>query len=93
MKKIEGKKYLGAPTPPEDEAICLFAGLLANPDMPLSLTEYFIVLVHDIFDRGFVHKRTKVQCSRQQSCWQSGVGTEHLPNCFPLQQCLVHNNR
>ena len=37
MKKIEGKKYLDAPTPPEDEAICLFAGLLANPDMPLSL--------------------------------------------------------
>ena len=36
MKKIEGKKYLGAPTPPEDEVICLFAGLLANPDMPLS---------------------------------------------------------
>ena len=36
MKKIEGKKYLDAPTPPEDEAICLFAGLLANPDMPLS---------------------------------------------------------
>ena len=36
MKKIEGKKYLGAPTPPEDEAICLFAGLFANPDMPLS---------------------------------------------------------
>ncbi len=28
------KKYLGAPTSPEDEAICLFAGLLANPDMP-----------------------------------------------------------
>jgi hypothetical protein len=22
---------------PEDEAICLFAGLLANPDVPLSL--------------------------------------------------------
>ena len=30
------KKYLGAPTPPEDEAISLFAGLLANPDMVLS---------------------------------------------------------
>ena len=36
IKKIEKKKYLGAPTPPEDEAICLFAGLLANPDMVLS---------------------------------------------------------
>ena len=36
MKKIEEKKDLGVPTPPEDETICLFAGLLANPDMPLS---------------------------------------------------------
>jgi hypothetical protein len=30
-KKIEKKKYLGAPTPPEDEAICLFAGLFYYP--------------------------------------------------------------
>ena len=36
-EKKSRKKNLGAPTPPEDEAICLFAGLLANPDMPLSL--------------------------------------------------------
>ena len=36
MKKIEEKKYLGDPTPPEDEVICLFAGLLADPDMVLS---------------------------------------------------------
>ena len=36
MKKIEGKKYLDAPTPPEDEVIGLFAGLLSNPDMSLS---------------------------------------------------------
>ena len=35
MKKMK-KKYLGAPTSPEDEAISLFAGLLANPDMVLS---------------------------------------------------------
>ena len=35
-EKKSRKKNLGAPTPPEDEAICLFAGLLANPDMPLS---------------------------------------------------------
>ena len=34
------KKYLGAPTPPEDEAISLFAGLLANPDMVLSLITF-----------------------------------------------------
>jgi hypothetical protein len=27
----------GAPDAPEDQAICLFAGLLANPDMALSL--------------------------------------------------------
>ncbi len=26
---------------PEDQAICLFAGLLANPDMPLSLKVLF----------------------------------------------------
>ena len=31
------KKYLGVPTPPEDEVICMFAGLLDNPDMVLSL--------------------------------------------------------
>jgi hypothetical protein len=36
-KKSRKKKYLGAPTPPEDEEICLFAGLLANPDIVLSL--------------------------------------------------------
>ena len=34
--KNREKKYLGAPTPPEDQAIFLFAELLANPDMPLS---------------------------------------------------------
>jgi hypothetical protein len=27
---------------PEDEAICLFAGLLANPDVPLSLGKVFV---------------------------------------------------
>ena len=31
IKKTEKKKRLGALTPPEDQAICLFAGLLANP--------------------------------------------------------------
>ena len=36
IKKIEDKKYLGPPTPPEDESSFLFAGLLANPDMTLS---------------------------------------------------------
>jgi hypothetical protein len=35
-KKIEEKKYLGPPTPPEDESSFLFGGLLTNPDMPLS---------------------------------------------------------
>ncbi len=33
-KKIQ-KKSCGTDAP-EDQAICLFAGLLANPDMPLS---------------------------------------------------------
>ncbi len=37
IQKIEEKKCLGAPTPPEDQVICLFAGLLVNPDMTLSL--------------------------------------------------------
>ena len=32
IKKSRGK-YLGAPTPPEDQSIRLFAGLLPNPDM------------------------------------------------------------
>ncbi len=35
-EKNREKKYLGAPTTPEDETICLFAGLLSNPDMVLS---------------------------------------------------------
>ncbi len=34
-KKIE-IFFFGAPDAPEDQAICLFAGLLANPDMALS---------------------------------------------------------
>jgi hypothetical protein len=29
--------FCGAPDAPEDQAICLFAGLLDNPDMALSL--------------------------------------------------------
>jgi hypothetical protein len=37
LEKNRGKKYICAPTPPEDQAICLFAGLIVNPDMPLSL--------------------------------------------------------
>jgi hypothetical protein len=41
-KKIEKKKYLGAATPPEDQAIWLFAGLIANPDMPLSLCGLYV---------------------------------------------------
>jgi hypothetical protein len=37
-KKNQKKKFVcGAPDAPEDQAICLFAGLLANPDMSLSL--------------------------------------------------------
>ena len=38
---------------PEDEAISLFAGLLANPDVPLSLedqmSEVVVLDVHEIF--------------------------------------------
>ena len=40
MKKIEknrGKKITWCSTPPEDQTICLFAGLFDNPDMVLSL--------------------------------------------------------
>ena len=36
MKKMRKKNYLGAPTSPEDQVICLFAGLLANPEMVLT---------------------------------------------------------
>jgi hypothetical protein len=36
IKKIE-IFFCGAPDAPEDQAICLFPGLLANPDMALSL--------------------------------------------------------
>jgi hypothetical protein len=35
IKKIE-IFFCGAPDAPEDQTICLFAGLLANPDMALS---------------------------------------------------------
>jgi hypothetical protein len=36
-KKIKKSRFFfcGAPDAPEDQAICLFAGLLANPDMAL----------------------------------------------------------
>jgi hypothetical protein len=37
LKQIQKKKCLGAPTTPEDQAICLFVGLLANHDVPLRL--------------------------------------------------------
>jgi hypothetical protein len=40
-KTIEEKKYLGAPTPPEDQVILLFTGLLTNPDMLLN-PEWFV---------------------------------------------------
>jgi hypothetical protein len=36
-QKIENFFFCGAPDAPEDQAICLFAGLLANPDMTLTL--------------------------------------------------------
>ena len=35
-KKIENFFLWCSADAPEDEAICLFAGLLANPDVPLS---------------------------------------------------------
>jgi hypothetical protein len=37
IKKIENF-FCGAPDAPEDQSICLFAGLLTNPDMALSLS-------------------------------------------------------
>jgi hypothetical protein len=39
LEKKNQKKICGAPDAPEDQAICLFAGLLANPDMPFSHEE------------------------------------------------------
>ena len=36
LKKNRDFCFGGAPDAPEDQAICLFAGLLANPDMALS---------------------------------------------------------
>ena len=41
-KKIKKSRIFffgGAPDAPEDQAMCLFAGLLANPDMALSREE------------------------------------------------------
>jgi hypothetical protein len=37
IKKNRGKKMSWFSDTPEDQVICLFAGFLANPDMPLSL--------------------------------------------------------
>ena len=45
--KNREKKCLGAPTPPEDQAICLFAGLLANPDVTLIKTDTLRVTPDD----------------------------------------------
>ena len=44
--------------PPEDEAICLFAGLLPNPDMPLSQSESFFQLEkqHDALKKKTMDK-------------------------------------
>ncbi len=39
--------FCGAPDAPEDQAICPFAGLLANPDMPLSHTQVNTSVVKD----------------------------------------------
>ena len=39
LRKKSRKKMSWCSDAPEDQAICLFAGLLANPDMPLSLRQ------------------------------------------------------
>ena len=57
MKKKSREKYLGAPTPPEDQAICLFAGLLANPDMTLRLS-LSILEDHVLVDVEFFDHQT-----------------------------------
>ena len=44
-EKKENVLVLRCSDAPEDQAICLFAGLLANPDVPLSLT----LLLTDIY--------------------------------------------
>ena len=47
-KKNRKKKGLVLIRRPEDEAICLFAGLLANPDVPLSqFTNSFALSIHN----------------------------------------------
>ncbi len=67
MKKIEKKKHLGAPTPPEDEVICLFAGLLANPDMVL-IQQSFALLVR-LPRFVSVHRRLEVDFLGQIIWW------------------------
>ena len=46
MKKIEEKKNLDTSPPPEDEAMCLSAGLIVNPDMVLN--RYLILFTHSV---------------------------------------------
>ena len=53
MKKIKKKikkKMSGCSDAPEDEAISLFAGLLSNPDVPLSLDSHDVLLVYSLLD-------------------------------------------
>ncbi len=39
---------------PEDEAMSLFAGLFANPDVPLSLKEKILIIKTDLKDPYFL---------------------------------------
>jgi hypothetical protein len=55
-KKIEKKCLSWCWDAPEDEAISLFAGLLANPDVPLSLET--VISVTDTTSQQEYHKRT-----------------------------------
>ena len=61
FKFFEKKKCLGVPTSPEDQAICLFAGLLSNPDMSdghLANTAFFLSICLESSLRLFDKRRS-----------------------------------
>ena len=61
---------------PEDQAICLFAGLLANPDVPLSLY---------MFDNQFriIYTYSHVGIHEYMNSYK------HLQSCFTRTQFLL----
>ena len=70
-KKKENVLVLRCSDAPEDQAICLFAGLLANPDMPLSPQELQRAGFHQLLS---LNKNTRADCwgNKIKGWWRRG---------------------